>query len=116
MCSDKEQAFSLTFRCFKINGKQEIRLIDNTMNKNTRETTPGDGLRSLRSTTLFRAVNFELYVKPNKIIMILGILTMLGCSGYIFYMNSNQNRNDYHTVIKSDSTVEMIKKPSKWTD
>jgi len=36
------------------------------MNKNTqqRETTPGDGLRSLRSTTLFRAVNFELYVKP----------------------------------------------------
>jgi len=37
------------------------------MNKNTRETTPGDGLRSLRSTTLFRAVNFELYVKPVRL-------------------------------------------------
>lgn len=25
---------------------------------------PGDGIRSLRSTGLFRAVNFELYAKP----------------------------------------------------
>jgi hypothetical protein len=24
----------------------------------------GDGLRSLKSTTAFRAINFELYVKP----------------------------------------------------
>lgn len=25
---------------------------------------PGDGLRSLRSTGIFRVVNFELYAKP----------------------------------------------------
>lgn len=25
---------------------------------------PGEGIRSMRSTTLFRAVNFELYAKP----------------------------------------------------
>lgn len=25
---------------------------------------PGDGIRSLKSTMLFRAVNYELYVKP----------------------------------------------------
>lgn len=25
---------------------------------------PGDGLRSLKSTTAFRAINFELYAKP----------------------------------------------------
>lgn len=25
---------------------------------------PGDGIRSMRSTSLFRAVNFELYAKP----------------------------------------------------
>jgi len=86
------------------------------MNKNTRETTPGDGLRSLRSTTLFRTVNFELYVKPNKTIMIVGIIAMLGCSGYIFYMNSNQKRTDYHAVVKSDDTVALVKKASKWTD
>jgi hypothetical protein len=28
---------------------------------------PGDGLRSLRSTTMFRAINFELYAKPVSI-------------------------------------------------
>lgn len=25
---------------------------------------PGDGIRSLQSTTLFRTINFELYAKP----------------------------------------------------
>lgn len=25
---------------------------------------PGEGIRSMKSTTLFRAVNFELYAKP----------------------------------------------------
>lgn len=25
---------------------------------------PGDGLRSLRSTTAFRVINYELYAKP----------------------------------------------------
>lgn len=29
---------------------------------------PGDGIRSMRSTTLFRAVNFELYAKPVSIL------------------------------------------------
>lgn len=33
------------------------------------KAAPGDGIRSMRSTTLFRAVNFELYAKPvSKII------------------------------------------------
>ncbi|XP_011173101.1 small integral membrane protein 8 [Solenopsis invicta] len=86
------------------------------MNKNTRETIPGDGLRSLRSTTLFRAINFELYTKPNKTVMILGILAIVGCSGYIFYMNFNQKRNNYRTIVKSDDTVVLVKKASKWTD
>lgn len=25
---------------------------------------PGDGIRSMRSTNVFRAINFELYAKP----------------------------------------------------
>lgn len=28
------------------------------------ESAPGDGLRSVKTTGVFRAVNFELYVKP----------------------------------------------------
>ncbi|XP_014469566.1 PREDICTED: small integral membrane protein 8 [Dinoponera quadriceps] len=86
------------------------------MSKNTRETTPGDGLRSLRSTLLFRAVNYELYVKPNKVIMIFGVIAMLGCSGYMFYMNRNHKRDDYQAIVKSDDTVVLVKKKSKWTD
>ncbi|XP_029171519.1 small integral membrane protein 8 [Nylanderia fulva] len=84
-------------------------------NKNARET-PGDGLRSLRSTSLFRAVNFELYVKPNKAVMIFGIIAMLGCSGYIFYMNSGERKNDYQAMMKADDTVVLVRKTSKWTD
>lgn len=30
----------------------------------TRTQQPGDGIRSLRSTMAFRAINFELYAKP----------------------------------------------------
>lgn len=86
------------------------------MSKNFRDTTPGDGLRSLRSTALFRAVNFELYVKPNKTVMLLGLLTMLGCSGYMFYMNIGEKRNDYQTLVRSDDTVVIVKKTSKWAD
>jgi hypothetical protein len=29
--------------------------------------SPGDGLRSLRSTGIFRVVNFELYARPVSI-------------------------------------------------
>lgn len=43
-------------------------------NKNARETTPGDGLRSLRSTSLFRAINFELYVKPVRLYQYLSLI------------------------------------------
>ncbi|CAL1673689.1 unnamed protein product [Lasius platythorax] len=85
-------------------------------NKNVRDTTPGDGLRSLRSTSLFRAINFELYIKPNKTIMLLGVIAMLGCSGYIFYMNSGQRKNNYQAMMKSDDTVVLVRKASKWTD
>lgn len=29
-----------------------------------KEAAPGDGIRSLRVSNLFKAANFELYVKP----------------------------------------------------
>jgi hypothetical protein len=32
--------------------------------KNDKKYVPGDGIRSLKSSPLFRAVNYELYVKP----------------------------------------------------
>lgn len=53
----------LTFRNFfnisKALKKQEI-----PSTKEAPKTVPGDGLRSLRSTTAFRVINYELYAKP----------------------------------------------------
>lgn len=34
------------------------------------EAGPGDGLRSVRTTTLFRVVNYELYAKPVSLIIL----------------------------------------------
>lgn len=42
--------------------KYYIHLNSNMIDK--KNPAPGDGLRSVRTTTLFRAVNFELYTKP----------------------------------------------------
>lgn len=30
---------------------------------------PGSGIRSMRSTTAFRAINFELYAKPVSVVI-----------------------------------------------
>lgn len=86
------------------------------MNKKGNEPAPGDGLRSLRSTMLFRAVNYELYVKPNKMVMLFGLVTMLGCTGYILYMRQKDDGTSYYSAIESDGTVTQKKKTSKWTD
>ena len=32
--------------------------------KTNKKHTPGDGIRSLQSSPMFRAINYELYVKP----------------------------------------------------
>lgn len=29
-----------------------------------KQYNPGEGIRSMKSTTVFRAINFELYAKP----------------------------------------------------
>ncbi|XP_076630783.1 small integral membrane protein 8 [Colletes latitarsis] len=85
------------------------------MNKKD-EPTPGDGLRSLKSTGLFRAINYELYVKPNKVTMIFGAVTMLGCIGYLIYMRRNYDSTKYYSAVTADGTTVLKKKTSKWLE
>lgn len=40
------------------------------------KAAPGDGIRSMRSTNVFRAVNFELYAKPNVVVMGIGLVAL----------------------------------------
>ncbi|KAI4489870.1 hypothetical protein M0804_004052 [Polistes exclamans] len=86
------------------------------MKDKTKESAPGDGIRSLRSTTLFRAVNYELYVKPNKGIMLFGVMAMLTCSGYLFYMRYKHDGTDYHEFVQADGNITFKNKTSKWLD
>ncbi|XP_014299037.2 small integral membrane protein 8 [Microplitis demolitor] len=83
--------------------------------KSESKVAPGDGIRSLRSTMLFKAVNFELYARPNMIIMALGLTAMIGCSGYIYYMRSKYEDMGYYTAIESDGKETFKKKESKWS-
>lgn len=85
------------------------------MNKKN-EPAPGDGLRSLRSTMLFRAVNYELYVKPRKGVMLFGAIAMLGCTSYILYMRYKHDGTKYYSVIEADGNLVTKKKTSKWLD
>ncbi|XP_015433149.1 PREDICTED: small integral membrane protein 8 [Dufourea novaeangliae] len=86
------------------------------MSKKQNEPAPGDGLRSLRSTGLFRAVNYELYVKPNKMIMIFGAVTMLSSIAYILYMRQKYDSTKYYNAVSEDGTIVLKKKTSKWAD
>lgn len=47
------------------------------MDKKSHKAEPGDGLRSLKSTMLFRAINYELYIRPVRLHQKLKILMEL---------------------------------------
>ncbi|KAF7287156.1 small integral membrane protein 8 [Rhynchophorus ferrugineus] len=79
-----------------------------------KEVKPGDGIRSLRTSNLFRAVNFELYAKPNMVIMGLGLTALAGCLGYIAYMRHKYESLGYYGALKEDGSEEFLKKKSKW--
>ncbi|XP_015604404.1 small integral membrane protein 8 [Cephus cinctus] len=86
------------------------------MGKKETNASPGDGLRSLRSTMLFRAINYELYVKPNSVIMAMGIVAIAGCAGYILYMRSKYENMGYYSAVAVDGSETFKKKVSKWED
>lgn len=97
---------------------------------------PGDGIRSMRSTGVFRLINFELYTKPvrfhlnfdwivtnctiyhigfqNKIIMGLGLTAIAGVFGYIAYMRYKYESLGYYVAVQENGQEKFIKKKSNW--
>lgn len=75
---------------------------------------PGSGLRSVRTTSLFRAVNFELYARPNKGVMGFGIVALTFCVGYIAYLHAQKENRELYEAYKEDGTTQMQTKISKW--
>ncbi|XP_032959427.1 small integral membrane protein 8 isoform X1 [Rhinolophus ferrumequinum] len=73
------------------------------------------GLRGVRTTTLFRAVNPELFIKPNKPVMAFGLITLSLCVAYIGYLHATQeNKKDLYEAIDSEGHSYMRRKTSKW--
>ncbi|CAG9783065.1 unnamed protein product [Diatraea saccharalis] len=81
---------------------------------NDSKPKPGEGIRSMQSTTAFRVINFELYAKPNIVIMTIG-LTCFGITlGYIAYMRSKYESMGYYTAVDKEGKEIFEKKKSKW--
>ncbi|XP_014251022.1 small integral membrane protein 8 [Cimex lectularius] len=78
------------------------------------EPKPGDGLKSLRTSAAFRVVNFELYTAPNKAIMGLGLVALIGCASYIAYMRKKYEGMGYYPAVDSEGKEVFIRKESKW--
>ncbi|XP_059838368.1 small integral membrane protein 8 [Hemitrygon akajei] len=72
------------------------------------------GLRGIRTTSLFRAVNPELFIKPNKPVMAFGLLTITLCVSYIAYLNATTENKDLYEAIDSEGTRYTRRKTSKW--
>ena len=82
--------------------------------KKTQEPAPGDGIRSLRTTNVFRVVNFELYAKPNVVVMGLGLFAMACSLGYIAYMRRKYEGMGYYSAVTESGEEQFLKKTSRW--
>ncbi|XP_076036515.1 small integral membrane protein 8-like [Oratosquilla oratoria] len=74
----------------------------------------GDGIRSIRTTNVFKVVNFELYAKPNAVIMTFGVIAILGSAAYLAYMKSQHREKKVYVAIGEDGTEQLMTKKSKW--
>ncbi|XP_034254825.1 small integral membrane protein 8 [Thrips palmi] len=82
--------------------------------KKPQEATPGDGIRSLKTSNVFRVVNFELYAKPNAVIMGLGLVAMAGSLAYIAYMRHKYEGMGYYSAVSETGEEQFLKKKSRW--
>ncbi|KAK6174375.1 hypothetical protein SNE40_017665 [Patella caerulea] len=73
------------------------------------------GFGKAKSTSVFRAVNFELYAKPNKFVMTVGLTAFLGCVGYMIYMNvTDDKKSNHYNTINLDGSITARAKTSRW--
>lgn len=98
-----------------------------------RKAAPGEGIRSMKATYAFRAINFELYAKPSElknswkikiiqmkflfqdyIIMGIGLVSIASVFAYIGYMRYTYDGLGYYSAIKEDGTEVFEKKKSRW--
>ncbi|KAK7133625.1 hypothetical protein R3I94_015483 [Phoxinus phoxinus] len=73
------------------------------------------GLRGITTTSLFRAVNPELFIRPNKAVMAMGLLSLTLCVGYIGYLHAiRESDQTLYEAVDSDGERYMRRKTSRW--
>uniref|UniRef100_A0A8B9RQQ5 Small integral membrane protein 8 n=2 Tax=Accipitrinae TaxID=8955 RepID=A0A8B9RQQ5_9AVES len=73
------------------------------------------GLRNVQTTMLFRAVNPELFIKPNKPVMAFGLIAITLCVAYLGYLHATaENKKDLYEAVDSEGSRYMRRKTSKW--
>lgn len=73
------------------------------------------GWASMPSTTAFRAINFELFVKPNKFVMAFGAITFTTCISYIIYMNvTDDKKKSTYVTLDEDGGTTVRPRQSRW--
>ncbi|XP_047741722.1 small integral membrane protein 8-like isoform X2 [Hyalella azteca] len=72
-----------------------------------------DGIRSIRTTNVFQIINFELYVKPNLMVMAFGVCSITLSAAYLLYLRMNMDPKTY-IAISEDGTQTLVQKKSKW--
>ncbi|XP_012669256.1 small integral membrane protein 8 [Otolemur garnettii] len=81
----------------------------------TEKAFQNPGLRGVRTTTLFRAVNPELFIKPNKPVMAFGMAALSLCMAYIGYLHATQEiKKDLYEAVDSEGHHHMRRRASKW--
>ncbi|KAK7109127.1 small integral membrane protein 8-like [Littorina saxatilis] len=85
-----------------------------TAKKNVFETK-APGWAKMESTSAFRAINFELFVKPNKVVMAVGVSAFLGSLGYILYMNLTDDKSKpTYVTLDADDGFSSRPRVSRW--
>ncbi|TNN38331.1 Small integral membrane protein 8 [Liparis tanakae] len=73
------------------------------------------GMRGVPSTALFRALNPELFMKPNIPVMAFGLISITLCVGYLGYMHATKENDDQlYEAIDAEGESYMRRKTSKW--
>lgn len=65
---------------------------------------PGRGIRGTRTTGAFRAINFELFARPRKSVMVFGAVCMTFCVGYLLFLNMNSEGNQLRHRRDTDTS------------
>ncbi|XP_023332638.1 small integral membrane protein 8 [Eurytemora carolleeae] len=74
----------------------------------------GEGIRSVQTSNVFRTLNFELYAKPNKFIMVCGVLAITGCFGYLAWMKSVYKDRNLYTALDENEQLVLREKKTRW--